>query len=253
MAYVELPDNPTWSGIAYYIGPNKKENSDSIIQLKLPQNYVQTHTNVKDIELGKLIAKYFKLNDLYKDPVLMPKINVLAFTNDGSMGASMASEDARQWVKDSSTNISFNNTDHQNTPVPASITAYRTLTESIKDKEFVSEIQEAFSCYFHEEFLACALVLSRSLECICILLLNTKDENIYLNMDIGQQTLNGLINALFRNNLIDGYERSILKAAASYRNSVNHQTPVTEFHKVINNIFDGIRLVANKILNSHNN
>lgn len=250
--YVELSNNPSWSGIAFYLGPNNDSNNDSIVKLSLPKNYVQTHTNVSDNELGQLVAKHFNIKELYKDPILMPKINVLAFTNDSSLGESFASEDAERWVKDSKTKIAFHDNKHQNIPIPSSIKAYRSLTESISNDEFVSEINEAYSCYRNKELLACSLVLTRALECISILLLNSKDPAIYLNMKPSQQTLSGIGNALFKHQLINSYELNKLKASINYRNSVNHQTKITEIRQVINHIFDGIRLIADKILNSSN-
>lgn len=251
--YVYLPNNPTWSGIAYYIGENGNSSVDSIDELKLPKDYVQTYTNITDEKLGELVAEYFDIGKLYKGPILMPNINVLTFTNDGSLGSSFASEDAERWTKDSKRPISFATNKHQNIPIPSSIKAYRSLIESITDEEFGSEIKEAYSCYNNKEFLACSLVLSRALECICILLLNTKNKEIYLRMNANQRTLNGLGNALFKNQLISDYELYKLKASINYRNSVNHETSGTEFYQAINHIFDGIRLIANKILNSSDN
>lgn len=248
--YITFHGNPMWSGIAFYFGKNEESDNDSIIKLDLPKDYIQTHANVSDDQIGELVAQYLKIDGLYKEPILMPKISTLAFTNDGTLGESFANEDAKRWKRDSKNIISFNTKQYQNITIPSSISAYRSLTESISDDEFVAEINEAFSCYKNKEYLACSLVLSRALECICILLLNSEDENIYRSMQPSQQTLNGFGNALFRNHLINNYELNYLKASINYRNSVNHQTPIVEIRQIINHIFDGIRLIANKILNS---
>ncbi|MEK1356145.1 hypothetical protein HCY81_01770 [Limosilactobacillus fermentum] len=81
--FVAFHNNPTWSGVAFYFGANEK-SEDEIKEVDLPVDYISSYSNIPDDKIGSLIAKKLHILDiLYKEPIMMPKVNILAFTNDG--------------------------------------------------------------------------------------------------------------------------------------------------------------------------
>lgn len=185
---------------------------------------------------------------------MMPKVNILAFTNDGSLGQSFANEEAKKWKNDSITSIDDGriNEGLPNIELPASISAYRSLLDNIDNAELSFEVEEAVSCYKSKEYLACALVLSRALEWSCKLLLDTEDPEIYSGLPAGSRSLNSLANRLESHHLIDSYEHNQLKASIDYRNSIAHATPITQIRNIVQHIFEGIHLIVQKIIDSRN-
>ena len=249
--YVELPDDPSDSGIAFYLGPSKTHN-DLIEKVSLPNDFVQTYSNKSTQDLVRKIAEKSEidLRGLYKEPVLMPHINQLSFYYDAGIGSSFASADAKKWNDDTEKLIA-QVYPKRGFSLPASISAYRSLIDQIDDDEFRFEIKEAFDCYKNENYLACALVLCRALEWSCKLLLDKADSNIYTCLSTNNRTLNVLANKLEEQGLINSFEHSQLKAAIDYRNSIAHATPITQVKNCIQRIFDGIRLTSEKIINLH--
>ena len=103
VGFVAFHNNPTWSGVAFYFGANEK-SEDEIKEVDLPVDYISSYSNIPDDKIGSLIAKKLHILDiLYKEPIMMPKVNILAFTNDGSLGQSFANEEAKKWKNDSTT------------------------------------------------------------------------------------------------------------------------------------------------------
>ena len=208
--FVAFHNNPTWSGVAFYFGANEK-SEDEIKEVDLPVDYISSYSNIPDDKIGSLIAKKLHILDiLYKEPIMMPKVNILAFTNDGSLGQSFANEEAKKWKNDSITSIDDGriNEGLPNIELPASISAYRSLLDNIDNAELSFEVEEAVSCYKSKEYLACALVLSRALEWSCKLLLDTEDPEIYSGLPAGSRSLNSLANRLESHHLIDSYEHN---------------------------------------------
>ena len=251
--YVELPDDPSNSGIAFYLGSSKTE-SDLIEKISLPNDFVQTYSNKTTQDLVRKITEKVKidLSSLYKEPILMPHINQLSFHYDAGIGSSFASDDAKRWNDDTEKLIE-NAYPQKDFPLPASISAYKSLTDQISDDEFNFEIKEAFECYKNKNYLACAMVLCRALEWSCKLLLDEADSNIYTSLSTNSRTLNVLANKLEEQGLINSFEHNQLKAAIDYRNSIAHATPITQVRNCIQRIFEGIRLISEKIVNLHNN
>nr|DAO41541.1 MAG TPA: hypothetical protein [Caudoviricetes sp.] len=256
--FVVFHGNPNWSGVAFYFGANNKD-TDEIEEISLSTDFVNSYSNIPDDKLGNLIAKKLNfLDDLYKEPIMMPHVNILAFTNDGLLGQSFASEEAQKWKDDSSTTIGSSQLHKatSNVPtieLPASLSAYRSLLDNIDDEELSYEISEAVSCYKNEEYLASALVLSRALEWSCKLLLDTADPEIYSNLPASNRSLNSLANQLESHQLINSYEHNQLKASIDYRNSIAHATPITQIRNIVQHIFEGISLIIQKIIDSRNN
>lgn len=250
--------NPTWSGVAFYFGANDK-NKDDIEEISLPDDFVSSYSNIPDSKLGNLIAKKLNfLGNLYKEPIMMPHINVLTFTNDGLLGQSFASEEAEKWKNNSTTAIDNNQLREEllsvpSIELPASISAYRSLLDNIDDSELSFEIKEAVSCYKNKEYLASALVLSRALEWSCKLLLDTANSELYSSLPTSGRSLNALANQLESHHLINSYEHNQLKASIDYRNSIAHATPVTQIRNIIQHIFEGINLIIQKTIDSRNN
>ncbi|WP_296112963.1 hypothetical protein [uncultured Limosilactobacillus sp.] len=255
--FVVFHNNPTWSGVAFYFGANEKPE-DEIKEVDLPVDYISSYSNIPGNKIGNLIAKKLHILDsLYKEPIMMPKVNILAFTNDGSLGQSFANEEAKNWKNDSTTSIDDGRINEDqfvapNIELPASILAYRSLLDNIDNDELSFEVEEAVSCYKHKEYLACALVLSRALEWSCKLLLDTEDPEIYSGLPAGSRSLNSLANQLESHRLIDSYEHNQLKASIDYRNSIAHATPITQIRNIIQHIFEGIHLIVQKIIDSRN-
>lgn len=251
--YLEFKNDPTTSGVAFYCGPGES-NKDIIKKINISQEFIETHTNRTSQELVRTIAKKAKidLHSLYKEPILMPRIGEPSFHNDRGIGESFASGDAKIWKDDTEKFIS-NAYPDRDFGLPSSIKKYSSLTEAINDKEITFEIKEAFSCYQHKEYLACAMVLCRALEWSCKLLLDTCDPTIYSSLSIQDRTLNTLANKLESNNLINSYEHAQLKASIDYRNSIAHATPITQIKSNIQHIFSGIKLISQKIIEAVNN
>lgn len=250
--YLPFKNDPSMSGVAFYCGTGSNGN-DEIKKIDIPQEFIETHTNRSSQDLVRIIAKKAGINihDLYKAPVLMPKLGQLSYENDKGMGYSFASGDAKEWNDDTEKFISYAYP-KKKLKLPPSISKYHTLIDTINDKEFSFEIKEAFNCFKHEEYLACALVLGRTLEYTCKLLLDQADPEIYASIPITNRTLNPLANKLESKELINNFEHNSLKAAIAYRNSIAHATPVTKMRNVIQQIFAGIELLAQKIENFKN-
>lgn len=251
--YLPFKNDPSTSGVAFYCGAGSN-GDDEIEEINIPQRFIETHTNRSSQDLIRIIAEKAGINihDLYKAPVLMPKLGQLSYENDKGMGYSFASGDAKEWNDDTEKFISYAYP-KKNLKLPSSISKYHTLIDAVNDKEFSFEIEEAFNCFKHEEYLACAMVLCRSLELACKLLLDSFDPEIYINLPANSRTLNPLANKLEANHLINNYEHNLLKAAIDYRNSVAHATPITEVRNSVQQIFNGIRLIAQKLIDFKNN
>lgn len=251
--YLPFKNDPSTSGVAFYCGAGSN-GDDEIEEINIPQRFIETHTNRSSQDLIRIIAEKAGINihDLYKAPVLMPKLGQLSYENDKGMGYSFASGDAKEWNDDAERFISYAYP-KKNLKLPSSISKYHTLIDAINDKELSFEIEEAFNCFKHEEYLACALVLGRALEYTCKLLLDQADSKIYASIPTANRTLNTLANKLESENLIDSFEHNALKAAILYRNSIAHATPVTKIKNVIQQIFAGIKLLAQKIKDIRNN
>lgn len=251
--YLPFEKDPTSSGVAFYCGPGVN-GKDVIQKINLSQEFIQTHTNRSSQDLVSIIAEKAKidLRSLYKEPILMPKMGELSFHNDKGIGSSFASSDAKQWKDDTEKLISYAYP-KRDFELPSSISKYQTLIDTINDDEFSFEIKEAFHCFQHREYLACALVLGHTLEYSCKLLLDEVDPQIYVSIPTINRTLNPLANKLESKQLISDFEHNQLKAAIDYRNSIAHSSSITETRNAIQRIFEGIKLIAQKIENLRNN
>lgn len=250
--YLPFENNPVNSGVAFYCGPSA-DSKDHIDRLNISQEFIETQTNRSDQEIIRVIADKAGINihSLYKEPIIMPKLGQFSYFNDKGIGYSFASGDANIWNDDTEAFIS-SMYPKRKLKLPSSISNYRPLIEAVDDDEFSFEIHEAFSCFNHKEYLACAMVLCRALELSCKLLLDTADPEIYSQLSTNDRSLNSLANKLESNNLINSYEHCQLKAAIDYRNSIAHATPITEIRNIIQQIFNGIRLIAQKLIDSEN-
>ncbi|WP_057510821.1 DUF4145 domain-containing protein [Staphylococcus simulans] len=134
--------------------------------------------------------------------------------------------------------------------LPASLKKYTKLLENVDDEEFKNHILEAYECYISDKRLATSLLLGRTLELICKLILIKYDKNIIQNIPDNNRNIDTYLNKLEKHGLIETSLKYSAKAAKQHRNAIMHSTKIEEYNTIIQTMFDEIvklSIVFNKL------
>lgn len=248
--YILLPKG-TVKAIAYYESGTK--NGVKIEHLNLPSDFFETSTNRSLNDLSAAILKELQINIshyYFNEPVFMSKMtDVASYDADGGWGPYFAQRDAQKYLHDDHTNLELIKPDiepEQKIKLPNTISKYRPLLDVIDDSEFAFELQQAYSCYKSQLFLASALVVGRLLETTCQLLIKKHNENDFFNIRSQNRTIGTFADTLEKQHVLNSSEKNDLIAAAMYRNTVAHSTKGTDFQIKIQEMFRMLTILVEK-------
>lgn len=129
--------------------------------------------------------------------------------------------------------------------LPATLQKYTKLLENVNDEEFKNHILEAYECYTSDKRLATSLLLGRTLELICKLILNKYDKKIIKNIPDHKRSIKMFLNEMEYHDLIEEHLKYSVKAAIEHRNSVMHSIKIEEYNSIIQTLFDEIVKLSN--------
>lgn len=247
-SYADL-DISFYRGLIYIHG-----NSDGMTPLKLPvtREDVLKRTERSYKELNEYIKNNFVEESVLLEFQMLHVSDLANAHSDDAIAHYLFETHADRYSTDRNTSIgkpidllpeSANN-------LPASLKKYTKLLENVDDEEFKNHILEAYECYISDKRLATSLLLGRTLELICKLILIKYDKSIIQNISDNNRNIDTYLNKLEKHDLIETSLKYSAKAAKQHRNAIMHSTKIEEYNTIIQTMFDEIvklSIVFNKL------